>query len=203
MGNVKQWTNRLFPILIVVGTLPSSRATAQQAGAIIPSALAPTDPKLVYRLDLMTDKLVAMKPADLKAGYTYYHFSPRRNSWSWSYYQKNGSFWHAFGEGTTQEAWSFDIRASRQEVAKRLAEFPELAQRVERYNESVCLRLQADGRWQIVGTGLAPSIFNVETGGRWQVRAADQYIAVVHTNGNNWTVRNGKYYPSRSSSFAQ
>ena len=146
----------------------------------------------------MTGKLGPINRDDRKVGYIYYHFSSRRNAWAWSYLQDDGSFWYAFGEGTTQIARRFDIRALREEIAKRLEEFPELAKKVDQYNQSVCLRLLADGRWKIVGTGIAPSIFNAETGERWQKFAKDEYIPVVHTNGAIWTVRNGVYYPSGS-----
>jgi hypothetical protein len=71
-----------------------------------------------------------------------------------------------------------------------------LAKQVEQYNHSVCLRLQADGRWKVVGAGLLQSIFNAATGERWQKFASDDYIAVVHTDGAIWTVHGGVYYPA-------
>jgi hypothetical protein len=196
MDSSKRWIGRLVFISALVGSLAPVCATAQETGVIMPDVLTAADPGLAYRLDLMTSKLVPMKRDDMKAGYIYYHFSSKRNAWAWSYRLKDGNFWHAFGEGTTQNAWLFDVRASEEEITKRLHEFPALERRVAQYNEAVCLRLQADGRWKIVGTGIVASIFNVETGERWQHFASDRYIPVVHTGGNAWTVRNGKYEAS-------
>lgn len=193
MRNLRQWSRGLALISTLVASLATWGAAAQETGSIVPRVLTAADPKVTYRLDLIAGKLEPIKRDDLKVGYVYYHFSPRRNLWAWSYYQQDGSFWYAFGEGTTQEAWSFDIRASREEIAKRLEEFPDLARQMERYNQSFCLRLQADGRWKVVATGLPPSIFNAETGERWQW-LSDKYIGVVHTGGNSWTVRDGNYY---------
>jgi hypothetical protein len=173
-------------------------AAAQETGVIIPDVLAATDAKVAYRLDLLTDKLVPMNRSDLRVGCIYYHFSPRRNGWAWSVYQQDGSFWYPLGEGTTQIARRFDIRGTSKEIQQRLDEFPELAKKVEQYSHPVCLRLQADGRWKIVGTGLLPSIYNAETGERWQKFADSDYIPVVHTGGSVWSVRNGVYYPAGS-----
>ena len=203
MGDVRQWLRHLVLISTFVGSLAPTCSTAQEPSSILPNTLSAEDPKLVYRMDLMTGKLDPINRGDLKVGYIYYHFSSQQNRWVWSYYQKDGSFWYAFGEGTTQEAWCFDIRASREELSKRLEEFPRLAQQLERQDRSVCLRLQADGRWKIIQSGIPRSIFNAETGERWQVQARDVYIPVVHTGGNAWTVRNGDYYASNSYSTGQ
>jgi hypothetical protein len=203
MRDVRQWLRHLVLISSVVGSLAPIYLMAQEAGSILPSTLIAEDPKLVYRMDLMTGKLDPIDRSDLKVGYVYYHFSSRRNHWVWSYYQKDGSFWYAFGEGTTQEAWCFDIRASREELSKRLEEFPQLAHQLERQNHSVCLRLQADGRWKIIQSGIPRSIFNAETGERWQMFAKDEYTPVVHTGGNRWTARNGDYYATNSYSSGQ
>jgi hypothetical protein len=203
MGNAKWQIRYLVLISAFVGNLVPSCATAQETGSIMPDVSVVKDPKLIYQMDLMTGKLTPIDRVDLKVGYTYYHFSSRLNRWAWSYCQKDGSFWYAFGEGTIQEAWTFDIRASREEISKRLGEFPELARQVDRYNQNVCLQLQSDGRWKIVGTGYAPSIFNVETGERWQMFSKREYVPVVHTYGKAWTFRKGDYYPSNSVSYGR
>jgi hypothetical protein len=195
MDNARRWIGRLILISAFAGTLVPISSMAQEADLVLPNVLAAKDPKLTYRLDLMNGKLAPINRDDLKVGYVYYHFCPRRNLWTWSYYQKNGRFWYAYGEGTTQEAWCFDIRASREEISKRLDEFPELARRMDQYGEKACLRLQADGRWKMVRPGIPPSIFNSETGERWEM-SRDKYIGVVHIGGNHWTVRNGSYYAS-------
>ena len=181
----------------------SVRALAQEPAVIVPNVLVAKDRTSTYRLDLLTGKLDPIDRRELKVGYIYYHYSSRPNGWVWSYYQSDHSFWYAYGEGTTQNAWCFDILGSREAIAKRLAEFPELARNVERCDQKVCLRLQADGRWKIVGVGRAASIFNAETGERWQISSEDQYIPVVHTGGRIWTVRNGSYEPSPSSVSGQ
>jgi hypothetical protein len=194
---------RSIGLLVLIAAFVASPASVgamgEEPSLIVPDVLAAKDPKITYRLDILSGKLDPIDRRDLKVGYVYYHYSSRLNGWAWSYYQDDHSFWHAYGEGTTQIARCFDIRASREEIAQRLKEYPELAKNVERYNESVCLRLLADGRWKIIGVGRAPSIFDVETGERWQKFSKDQYIPVVHANGRTWTVRDGSYYPSNSS----
>jgi hypothetical protein len=203
VSNPRQQISRIVLLSTLVVSLTPFYASAQEKGVITPAVLAANDTRLVYRLDLLTDKLVPIARTDLKAGCIYYHFSSRRNGWAWSIYQKDASFWYPFGEGTTQIARDFDIRGTSKEVQKRLDEFPELAKQVEQYNHSVCLRLQADGRWKVVGAGLLQSIFNAETGERWQKFASDDYIAVVHTGGPIWTVHGGVYYPAGSFSGEQ
>jgi hypothetical protein len=182
--------------------LASFGSTAQEADLILPDVRTDADPKLdsklVYRLDLMTGKLAAIDRGDLKVGYIYYHYSARQKGWVWSYYQENKTFWYAFGENTTQEAWCFDLRASEEDLIKRLQEFPKLALSLVRQNHRVCVRLQADGRWKVVQSGITPSIYNAETGERWEMSVKNKYIPTVHTHGRSWTVRHGGYYPSGS-----
>jgi hypothetical protein len=201
------YVSRLLGYLVLIAAgaacLAPSDALAQDSGSVIPDVLAAKDPKLTYRLDVITGKLDPIERRDLKTGFIYYHYSSRLNRWAWSYYLGDGKFWYAYGEGTTQYGWSFDIRASRAEIEKRLEAFPELAKRMDRYDQSACLRLQADGRWKIIGVGRAPSIFNVETGELWQMFSKDNYIPVVHTNGRAWTVRNGNYIPANSPSLGR
>ena len=199
-------TGRLWTGLLVVSTLTAvltaARSLGQDVGSSVPGALNAQDPSVTYRLDLMTNKLVPVSPNDRKVGYIYYHFSRRVNRWAWSCLQADGSFWYPFGEGTTQEGWRFDVRASREQVLDRIQDFPRLAKQMEETGRSACLSLQADGRWKIVGTGTALSIFNAQTGELWQAHGKD-YIPVVHTGGKTWFVRNGRHYPSSSSASWQ
>jgi hypothetical protein len=191
--------SHLVLITAFVVSAASLSAVAQEPGLIVPDVLAAKDPTITYRLDLMTNKLDPIDRRDLRVGYVYYHFSSRLNGWAWSYYGNDHDFWFAYGEGTVQNAWCFDIRASREDIAKRLKEFTDLAQQVDRYNESVCLRLQADGRWKIIGIGRVPTIFNAETGELWQMFYQDKYIPVVHASGKIWVSQNGTIHPSNSS----
>lgn len=196
MANIRQ--RSLWHLVLIAGLatgLAPTCSIAQDIGQSLPSTLTTENPALVYRLDLMTSELAPTDRSDLKIGYVYYHFSPQLNRWVWSYYQKNGSFWYAFGEGTTQEAWCFDIRASREALTKRLEQYPELAHQVERQDRKVCFRLQADGRWKVIQSGIPRSIFNAETGERWQVQEGEKFVPIVHTGGNSWTVRDGEYEP--------
>jgi hypothetical protein len=196
MANARRWIGHLALISAFAGGLVPLRATAQQKDLVMPNSLVAKDTRIAYRLNLLSGDLEAVNQKDMKVGCIYYHFSAGRNAWVWSYLLNDRTFWYAFGEGTTQTARRFDIRASLQDVTKRLEQFPELERGVNQYNQAVCLRLQADGRWRIVGTGLAPSIFNAETGERWQQLHKNEYIPIVHIGGNSWSVRNGSYEPS-------
>jgi hypothetical protein len=145
-------------------------------------------------LDLMSNRLEPVNRSELKVGYMYYHFNRRLNRWAWSYWQADGGFWSAFGEGSTQEGWRFDIRATQEQIQERLNDFPQLRDFMRQYGQAACLKLQADGRWKIAGVGFPPSIFNAETGELWQAQG-EKYIPVIHTGGSLWTFRNGRYYP--------
>lgn len=172
-------------------------APGQDVGSPVSPAGSPQDPAVIYRLDLLNTRLAPVKQNELKTGYIYCHFSPRSGQWVWSFYQGGGSFWYAMGEGTIQEAWQFDLQGTPAEINERLKAMPQLSQMMSISGRSACLTLQANGEWKIAGSGLASSVFNAETGERWQAHGND-YIRVVHSGGRSWTVSNGHYYPAGS-----
>ena len=182
-------------------------------GELLPhaqSAEDPDDAHGILRFDPVNNALAPVSQGELKPGYIYNHFSRRLNRRVWSYVQANGEFWYALGEGTTQEAWRLDIRATQQEAIEKLAEnYPELAREVTYRGVRVFVRLNADNRWVVAGTATHPTIYNLETGARWQRVAVFQdreaehrwkssrsrYIPIVHTCGSQWAVEGGKYVP--------
>lgn len=191
--------SQLALVAMTLALSSPAQGTAQNVGVSVPSVLAARDTNTAYRLDLINDKLEPVSRSDLKAGYIYYHFSPRLNRWAWSYYQADGSFWYALGEGSIQEGRRFDVPATQEQVQQRLKDFPQLHNAMETYGTRACFTLQADGRWRITGAGIPALVFNAETGELWQAYG-NGYIPVVHTGGRVWTVRNGRHYPAGSSS---
>jgi hypothetical protein len=171
-------------LLIVTTALITTMAPVylpgQEADLAMPTVLSAQDSKAAYRLNLITGKLEPVAGSDLKVGYVYYYFVPRLNRWAWSYYQADGSFWHAFGVGSVQEAWCFDLRATEEQLETRLKDFPKLAFQMGYTGRSACMQLRADGRWQVIGTRFPRSILDAETGERWQWNG-NSYIRVVST----------------------
>jgi len=180
----------LFALLAIVH---AADASAQPSGVLVEGNADAQDQEAVFRLDLMTNTLVPADRQDLRTGYIYSHFSHRLGRRVWSFLQPDGTFWYALGEGTTQEAITFDIRATEAEAKQRLKEFPALINDVNRTGARVVLKLQPDGSWKAVGVGWSKSIFNAETGQRWQYINA-QWIPVVHTGGGRWGAREGQYF---------
>ena len=155
----------------------------------------PADRDTVYRFDVLSDSLVPVPREELRVGCIYNYFNPRLNRRTWSYLQHDGTFWHALGEGTTQEAPRLDIRGTEEQRKQRLSERPDLAKEYSTTGGKVFVRLTKDGRWVIAGVRILATIYDAETGQLWD-RYGEKYIPVVHTYGRRWAVRNGKYGPA-------
>lgn len=156
------------------------------------------DGRGVLRYDPISGNLVPVPVEELKPGYLYSHFSKRLNRRVWSYVQDNGRFWYALGEGTTQEAWRLDIRATEEEQRAKLAEIaPNLSKRVQEEGGGlVFAKLTADNRWVLAEQARFPKIYNAETGYRWE-RHAEEYIPVSSGPGRySWAVYRGRYVPA-------
>ena len=156
------------------------------------------DGRGVLRYDPIIGKLVPISPEKPKPGHVYSHFSKRLNRRVWSYVQSNGQFWYALGEGTTQEAWRLDIRGTMEERMGKLAELaPGLYSRLQREGERrVFVRLTSDHQWVIAEGARFPTVFNAETGYRWE-RLHGQYRPVSSGPGRyRWVAHRGKYVPA-------
>jgi hypothetical protein len=166
-----------------------------QTGAGQPAQNAP-DQQAILRYDLLDKKLVPISPEDLKPGCIYNHFSSRLNRRVWSFVQADGQFWHAFGEGTTQEAWRFDLPYTREEALEKLAQTdPKLERRIRGTQRRVFVELDGANQWGESKTASRPTIYDVEDGRRWE-QAYGQYVRVTHIRGDRWAVKGGKYVPA-------
>jgi hypothetical protein len=154
------------------------------------------DGRGILRYDIMNDRLAPISPEELRPGYIYSHFSERLHRRVWTYLQADGQFWHAFGEGTTQPAWRFDIRATLDEAMEKLKQInPEMSDQLRRKGGLVFVKLTADGDWAITRTASQPSVYNAETGQLWQW-INTKYVPVITLQGDRWVVREGKYVPA-------
>lgn len=150
----------------------------------------------LLRYDPIENQLVPISEEELKPGYIYSHFSPRLGRRVWSYLQPNGRFWYALGEGTTQEVWRLDLRVVRAEALERLARIaPDLAEQIEREGGPVYVRLNRRGTWELARTASFPTIYNLETGQRWEHHFG-KYIPAVSSYGSRWGVIGGEYVAS-------
>ena len=181
-------------LLLAAWTIPTLNITS-------PLALAGNgadDGGGILRYDPIGDTLVPMAGDPLKPGRLYSHFDPRLKRRVWSVVQSNGEFSHALGEGTIQPAWRLDIRATLQERENTLRRLsPGLAERVATEGGIMFVRLNGNNQWVLVGKSEVASIYNAESGRRWEEHAG-RYIPVSHATGYLWTVQSGKYVPLRN-----
>lgn len=188
------WAGTRALLILAVMLLQSVGARALRAEP----APSGDDGRGVLRYDPISGNLVPIPVEELKTGHVYNHFSKRMNRRVWSYVQDNGRFWYALGEGTTQEAWRLDIRATEAEKRAKLAEIaPDLYKRIQDEGESVVYaRLTADNRWVLAEKARFPTIYNVETGYRWE-RHSGRYIPVSSGAWRyRWAVYRGRYVPA-------
>ncbi len=153
------------------------------------------DGRGILRLDPFSRQLVPVTADQIKTGYIYSYYHPRLKRRVWSYAQPNKELWRAFGPGTTQLARRLDLRASEKAALARVAEeLPELAEKLKRTGGPVYIRLNDDHQWKLAPYGDRESIFDLESGRRWEWYR-DHYQPVTHTLGYRWAREAGRYVP--------
>ncbi|MHC4406495.1 MAG: hypothetical protein ACYTG0_43270 [Planctomycetota bacterium] len=156
------------------------------------------DQDTVYRFDPdpLTTSPRLIPTEDVKPGHVYSHFSKRLNRRVWSYVQADGTFWHAFGMGTMQPAWRFDVPMTKEEGMEALGEIDPAFERNVRVRDlEVFFCLNGANEWELSKTASFPTIYNAEDGRRWEW-SANKYIPVVHIYGWRWAVVGEKYVPA-------
>jgi hypothetical protein len=156
------------------------------------------DGRGILRYAPLSGTLEPVSPQELKVGYIYSHFSQRLNRRVWSYALANGEFWSALGEGTTQEAWRLDIRVTPEQGWELLAQTaPRLARQLQQEGTGhVYLRLTGEGRWVIAEGAGFPTVYNAETGYRWE-KHSGRYIPISSGAWRyQWAVDQGRYVPA-------
>ena len=129
----------------------------------------------------------------MKVGCVYEHFSPTLNRRVWSYLQSDRTFWRAFGPGTTIEAARFDLNISRERGLQIIeARDSDLARELVSQGRRVFLRLDDRGRWNLARTASFATMYNVESGERWEAAGA-VFLPIVNLCGNNWLWKDGQY----------
>lgn len=149
----------------------------------------------IIKLNPLSDTLEKVAREELHAGYVYNHFDSKLKRRVWSFWQSNGKFQHAFGEGTTLEAWRFAPGISRESALNKLKDInPELAEHLVQSGQMLRFQLDADGKWAINGTTVVLSIYDLESGYRWE-KHSYKYIPISHTGGYRWRIHEGKFVP--------
>ena len=154
----------------------------------------------VRRFDPVNDRYVAVPADELRIGFIYSHFDQRLDRRVWAFYQGDGRFSIALGEGSIQRVYRLDIRATQAEAVQALRRIaPRMAEAIEKPGGggSVWGRINADNEWELYGVFGVPSIFNPETGRRW-AKQGREYIPVSHTSGYRWRAQDGKLVPVTS-----
>jgi len=160
------------------------------AVAHLPSAAA-GDQRGLLRYNPIYETLDPIDRGSIKPGYVYSHFDQKLGRRVWSYLKQDGTFWNALGEGTTIEGWRFDVQ-DPEKVTRELEKInPRLEEEINKARP-VRFRLQADGGWEMIGTQAVQSVFDAETGHRWE-KHGDRYRAVRSTWGYRWQPQGGGY----------
>jgi hypothetical protein len=128
-------------------------------------------------------------------GKIYSHYSDTLNRRVWAFAKSDGSFSHALGEGTTQSTQQFDFPYSTAEQQEMVAEVaPRWAKSMQRTGSEVFVRLNREQTWKLVQHLTIPSIYDLETGHRWEWHG-NRRVAIGHTVGYRWQVVHGRYVP--------
>jgi hypothetical protein len=149
--------------------------------------------RAVKRLDPGRSALVPVQSPI--PGKIYNHYSDRMNRRVWAFVQPDGSFSHALGEGSTQNTKMFDFPYSTAQQQEMIAEIaPRWAKSMQQVGSEIFVRLNREQTWNLVQHLTIPSIYDLETGRRWEWHG-DRRVAVGHTGGYRWRMEDGRYLP--------
>jgi hypothetical protein len=174
-------------------------ATAVAATAPYSAAQTPAegDQETVYRQRPMLagSEMVPVGPAEIKPGLAYNYYNRRLGRRVWGFAREDGTFQYAFGEGTMLPEDRFDLGLTPEQLQGLLEERdPILQQNLAITGASPSVVMGVDGQWRLLNFSVAPRVFDLETGHRWEWHG-DRRAAVVHTYGDQWQVVDGRYVP--------
>jgi hypothetical protein len=168
-----------------------SLATALSAMPAYSAAQVPADDdrQTAYRQrpTFEGSELTPVRSEEVEPGLAYNYYSRRLGRRTWGLAREDGTFQYAFGEGTMLPKDRFDL-TPEEEVRLLQAGGDGLQQ------ESPAAMIGADGQWRLLNFHVAPRVFDVETGHRWEWHG-NRRAAVVHTFGDLWQVAGGRYVP--------
>jgi hypothetical protein len=128
-------------------------------------------------------------------GKIYNHYSAELKRRVWAFARSDGNFSHALGEGSTQSTKQFDFPYSTAQQQEMVAEVaPRWARAMQQVGSDLFVRLNREQTWKLVQHLTIPSIYDLETGRRWEWHG-NRRVAVGHTTGYRWRVVNGHYLP--------
>jgi hypothetical protein len=151
----------------------------------------------VYRphLEVERGQFIRVPDEEIKPGFAYSYYNQRLSRRVWGLARDDGSFHYAFGEGTTLPVDVFDLRLPRETEARRLEEAsPGLQQRLAITGGAPAVVMTAGGTWRLLPFQSLSSVFDIETGHRWEWHGRRR-VAVLHTDGDQWQVVDGRYRP--------
>ena len=193
------------PVAVGRQTAPGTRpdaaggkdgGTTKEKDAAGRSRAATLDPATVYRYDPIESKLVAVRPAEIKTDHVYYRYSASRKRHVWSKAAGQGRFLYVMGPGSVQVAKLFDIRATAEEKQKALeSRSPAAAKLFATRGAPPAFKLDESDRWSIATVPTDGSVFDLETGRRFEWHG-DRPVEVVHSGGNAWTRQGDRYAPA-------
>jgi hypothetical protein len=183
---------------IAAWTQCSTPGAAQQAAVEPLAKLAPleADEAAFYRYDPFLQEMIPVPRLEIKPGYLYTRRSEQLGRRVWSIARADGGFDYAMAPGSVQPAWRLDLRASAERQRAELeARAPEMAQIMDIRGERAHVKLDDAGVWQLATLPTIPSVYDLQTLRRWEWHG-QRRVAVVHTDGYEWSVVRGKYSPA-------
>jgi hypothetical protein len=158
--------------------------------------LAKVERTTIYRADFLRGKLVPVAIKECKPDHVYLRPLPGSGRHVWSLATADGGFRHQLGPGTVQLAQRFDPRATPEERKRALeSAAPDAARLLAIQGAQPTARLDAAGHWQLSPVPTVTSIFDLETGCRWEWHGP-QPSGVVHGGGNRWKYVGDRYRPA-------
>lgn len=149
----------------------------------------------VYRYDLLAQELVPAPRKEWKPGHVYYRFHAGLGRHVWSIAGPDGGFRYAIGPGSVQQTRQFDLRASPEERQRQLrTRAPEMARLLEIQGTLPTVRLGADDRWDLNVGPTVTSVFDLETGRRWEWHGTEP-VGVIHSGGPRWSPTSTAFSP--------
>jgi hypothetical protein len=183
--------------VVVLGLAACALGAGRMAAAQDASVAAPAvGQDVVQRFDPINNRIVDVPPAEIKPGFLYNHYHAGLGRRVWSVATPDGGFLYAMAPGSVQPARALDLRATEQQLRTELIQRePELAKLLDIRGGTASVRLTPNETWEVVAQPTISSVFDLETGRRWEWHGRRR-VAVVHTYGYEWTLVDGRFMPS-------
>jgi hypothetical protein len=156
----------------------------------------PLDPAAVFRYDPFAQQNVAVTAEEIQPGFIYYRYSESLKRHVWSLAREGGGFEYSMAPGSVLQARQLDIRATVEQQRQALQAWaPEMAQIMDIRGARAYVKLDDAGHWQLLRRPTVAAVYDLATLRRWEWHGGRR-VAVLHSNGDDWLVVDGKFTPA-------